>query len=306
MKKVYLTLLTVLTMVFTMNAQYEFDFEFFALGDAAGQEPEVILWPDPTVTSSQITEDEAFSGTKSMVTREQGGGIIDDVLMKLGNQTTGVWSVSWMMYVPTGKTGFWNIQNADDFTSTADAQWNGQFFVGATASGGNVGEITFDQDPGVSVPYPSDQWFNVTHVVDMDNGTHTLSIDGNLLLDEIQYLDTDGIPASQLGAINYFAIDGNNRYYVDDFTFQSGNVLSNNDFSVENFRIYPNPVRDVLNIQTAATVDAVVVYDVLGKVVLQAQPDAVSPTIDMGNLSSGAYMVQVTIGDATKTVKVVK
>ncbi len=289
-----------------MQAQYEFDFENFAFGDAAGQEPEVILWPDPSVTSSQIVDEESFSGDKSMVTRENGSGLIDDVLMKLGNQTSGVWSISWMMYVPAGKTGFWNIQNADDFTSTNDAQWNGQFFVGATASGGFLGVITFDQDATVSVPYPEDEWFKITHVVDMNNGTHTLDIDGNLLLDEEPYLNIDLLPADQLGAINFYAIDGNNSYYVNDFMFSEGNVLSTNSFDTTTFRVYPNPIRDILNIQTASSVESVVVYDVLGKVVLQAHPDVISPRINMSNLSSGAYMVQVTIDGASKTVKVVK
>ncbi|HAV55400.1 MAG TPA: T9SS C-terminal target domain-containing protein, partial [Aequorivita sp.] len=35
-------------------------------------------------------------------------------------------------------------------------------------------------------------------------------------------------------------------------------------------------------------------------------PGAISPKVDMSGLSSGAYLVQVTIGNATKTVKVLK
>ncbi|MDX1463201.1 MAG: T9SS type A sorting domain-containing protein, partial [Marinirhabdus sp.] len=291
---------------FTANAQYSIDFDSMTFGDAVGQDPNIILWPAAGVTSSQVTDAQSFSGNASMVTRENDGTIVDDVLMKLGNQTSGVWSVSWMMYVPDGSTGFWNIQNADDFTATAEAQWNGQFFIGLTASGGVEGQITFDQDANVSVPYPTDTWFNVTHVVDMDNGTSTLSIDGELLIDGIDYLDTNGAEASQLGAINYYAIDADNLYYVDDFVFAEGNALSTDDFAASNFSVYPNPVQNRLNIQSNEIVDAVVVYDVLGKVVMSATPGVISPSIDMSALSSGAYLVNVTINGASKTVKVIK
>ena len=88
--------------------------------------------------------------------------------------------------------------------------------------------------------------------------------------------------------------------------FDSGNLLGSNDFEANSFRFYPNPVKDVLNINTVSIVDVITVYDVLGKVVLQANPDTISPSIEMSALSSGAYLVQVTIGNASKTVKVIK
>ncbi len=78
------------------------------------------------------------------------------------------------------------------------------------------------------------------------------------------------------------------------------------DFNSEVFSIYPNPVQNVLNIKSATNIDSVVVYDILGKIVLQENPAKVSPSIDMSSLTSGAYLVKVTIGNASKTVKVLK
>ena len=94
--------------------------------------------------------------------------------------------------------------------------------------------------------------------------------------------------------------------FVDDVDYRQGNVLSNDEFSATNFSVYPNPVKDVLNIESATAVDSIEVYDVLGKRVLTASPDRISPSIDMSALTSGAYMVKVTIGNASKTVKVIK
>lgn len=304
MKKVYLLFLA-LGLTFTTNAQVEFDFDSFFVGDVVGQAPEIVLWPDPTVTSSQVTTAQAFSGTQSVVTRPQIGGNLDDILINLGNKSSGVWSVEFMMYVPSGATGFWNIQDDENFASTSEAQWNGQYFVGATASGGSVGQITWDQGPE-SVPYPENQWFAITHVFDLDNGLQTLSIDGNLLLDSVAYNDTDGMPVNRIGAVNYFAIDFQNEYYIDDFKLVEGDLLSTDQFSSENFSMYPNPVQDRLNIESSQVVNEVIVYNVLGKAVLQSTPNRISPSIDMSNLNSGAYLVKISIDGASKTVKVLK
>lgn len=306
MKKIYFIVILAFGLVASTNAQVDFDFDSFSVGDVVGQAPEIVLWPAAGVTSSQVTTAQAFSGSNSVVTRPQSGGNVDDILINLGNKSSGVWSVQFMMYVPTGATGFWNIQNDENFTSTAEAQWNGQFFVGETTNGGNPGVITWDQD-NQAVPYLENTWFQVSHILDFDNGTHTVDIDGSILLDAVPYNDTDGNPAGFLGAINYFAIDANNEYYIDDFRLTSGNVLSIEDeFDSNNFSVYPNPVQDVLNIKSAAVVNEVVVYDILGKVVLQSRPDAISPSINMSGLNAGAYMVKVTIDGVSKTTKVIK
>ena len=44
----------------------------------------------------------------------------------------------------------------------------------------------------------------------------------------------------------------------------------------------------------------------LGQVVLRATPNAVNTDVDMSALSNGAYFIQVTIANITKTVRVIK
>ena len=91
----------------------------------------------------------------------------------------------------------------------------------------------------------------------------------------------------------------------DDVVCAKG-LLGVEDFSASKFSVYPNPVTDVLNVKSAASVDNITVYDLLGKVVLQENPGKISPAINMSNLASGAYLVKVTIGNSSKTVKVIK
>ncbi len=204
------------------------------------------------------------------------------------------------MYVTGDNTGFWNIQESE----IAGVQWNGQFFVGATGSGGSAGVVTHD-DSGNTAPYPEDQWFEVKHEIDMDALTHSVWIDGNVLLDAEPYQGTGGAPAAGLGSVNYFSIDGLNNYYIDDFKFVEG-VLSTNDFEGQSFNVYPNPVVNQLNIQSNEAVNKIAVYNVLGQSVYLNTPNAVSPVVDMSTFKSGIYFVEVTIGNTTKTVKIVK
>lgn len=243
-----------------------------------------------------------------MLLRENPGATFDDILVNLGNQTSGTWSVAWKMYIPSGKVGFWNIQQYENVDP--EPHWNGQFFAGVTASGGSPGDITFDQDPAAIAAYPDDQWFSVIHVIDLDNGTNTTEINGTLLLDAVPYLGAiqGGTPAPvyQLGSINYYSIDANNRYYIDDFQLVEGSLLSTTDFEGQSFEVYPNPVVDKLNIQSTEAVSSVSVYNVLGKLVHQSSPNTISPSIDMETYKSGIYFVEVIIGNSSKTVKVVK
>lgn len=311
MKKLYFLAFALIT--FSANAQFEIDFDNMNLGDVSPQSPHIELWPPSTgvtITDAQVTNEQAFSGTQSIVLREQPSSTsFDDILVNVGNQTSGVWTVTWMMYIPAGKVGFWNIQEYESVDPFP--RWNGQFFAGVTSSGGNIGEITFDQDPNVFAPYPENEWFSVTHVIDLQNATHTVDINGTLLLNQAPYqgFEAGGANAGtsfQLGSVNFYSIDSNNRYYIDDFKLIEGNVLSTNDFSANEFSVFPNPVRDNLNISSNEVVSNVAIYNVLGSLVHQSAPNAVSPSIDMSTFKSGVYFVEVTIGNSKKTVKIVK
>ncbi|GAA3791785.1 hypothetical protein GCM10022271_25250 [Corallibacter vietnamensis] len=70
--------------------------------------------------------------------------------------------------------------------------------------------------------------------------------------------------------------------------------------------VYPNPVNGALNIITQKKMTDVSVYNMLGQVVVNVQPNAVTGNIDMTSLQSGAYFVKVTIGDVTETVRIIK
>ena len=69
--------------------------------------------------------------------------------------------------------------------------------------------------------------------------------------------------------------------------------------------VYPLPVKHILTISTNATVQRVIVYDVVGGIVMQKQNVT---QIDVSNLLAGNYFVQIETdkGTFTKPIVVVK
>ncbi|MAX71738.1 MAG: hypothetical protein CMC76_11700 [Flavobacteriaceae bacterium] len=94
-----------------------------------------------------------------------------------------------------------------------------------------------------------------------------------------------------------------------DFTIAlwSSSTLSTNDFDNQAaFTYYPNPVKNTLTLNAQNNIDNVVMYNMLGQEVLRATPNTIDSELDMSQLNSGTYFVQVTIANTTKTVRVIK
>lgn len=82
--------------------------------------------------------------------------------------------------------------------------------------------------------------------------------------------------------------------------------LANNVFESANFRVYPNPAKNVLNLSLDKTISNVAVFNLLGQQVIAKSLNTNMSQIDMSHLMSGTYFVKVTADNQTKTIKVVK
>ncbi|MES2747717.1 MAG: T9SS type A sorting domain-containing protein [Bacteroidota bacterium] len=84
-------------------------------------------------------------------------------------------------------------------------------------------------------------------------------------------------------------------------------ALGINEFSNSDFVFYPNPTSDVVTVSltnTENTITSIVVYDVLGKTIATTKvTDASSQTIDVSQLNSGMYFIEVTTDSNLKVVK---
>ncbi|WP_299149184.1 T9SS type A sorting domain-containing protein [uncultured Dokdonia sp.] len=89
-------------------------------------------------------------------------------------------------------------------------------------------------------------------------------------------------------------------------TFSIDGTLSTESNTINGFSMFPNPAADVLNVTAASTISSVKVMNLLGQVVVNQRIDALSDAINVSDLKSGAYLVQVTAEGQTGTYKFIK
>ena len=96
------------------------------------------------------------------------------------------------------------------------------------------------------------------------------------------------------------------RGEVEDYLVIVDNTLQSENFINSNFVAYPNPVKDVLNLSYSSEITSVKVINLLGQEVISKKVNNTTSQIDMTNLSAGAYIVNITVDDVVKTIKVIK
>jgi hypothetical protein len=82
--------------------------------------------------------------------------------------------------------------------------------------------------------------------------------------------------------------------------------LNTGEFIQNRFRIYPNPVSDVLNIEYTGVLTAIEVFNIIGQKVVSRTADATSVQIDMSQLPAGTFIVKAAAGNVFQTFKVIR
>lgn len=83
-------------------------------------------------------------------------------------------------------------------------------------------------------------------------------------------------------------------------------VLGVNDFNASNFKYYPNPVIGNLTITATTTITLVEVYNMLGQHVLVQHTNDKNISVDLKQLTNGAYFVKVKNQNTSTVVKIIK
>jgi hypothetical protein len=80
--------------------------------------------------------------------------------------------------------------------------------------------------------------------------------------------------------------------------------LSNNTFNLKrNFEIYPNPVSSILTIKSEKNIDAIEVFDALGRLVISRKSEQ---KIEVSSLQSGTYMLKIFSGNTVEHLKFIR
>ena len=97
-------------------------------------------------------------------------------------------------------------------------------------------------------------------------------------------------------------------FYFDDLTFQVLNEdpLSIDEFGTESFSLFPNPVQNELNIQTTASSYNSTIYSIQGQRITSTANLNGNTTINLSELRSGLYFIQLQTEVEIQTFRFVK
>lgn len=92
-----------------------------------------------------------------------------------------------------------------------------------------------------------------------------------------------------------------------DFTLQvTEDTSGTKDFDASVFKVYPNPVKDFLNISYSKDIQAIAIVNMLGQTLYTTKVNTTDTQVDMTSLPTGNYLVKVTFDGVVRTIKVVK
>jgi hypothetical protein len=216
-----------------------------------------------------------------------------------------------------GSGNLWTVVNNPGYGFTTNAlrySWNTSnaanvwFFTnGVNLVGGTTYKISYDYGSASSsyveslrVSYGS----SATAVGMTDLLAEHPTVNNNVtpINNEIEF--TPATSGVYYFGFNAYSIANQFNLYVDNILVDV--ALSSNTFDNNNFTAYPNPVKDILNLSYTSEITSVRVINMLGQEVIARSLNATNAQVDMSQLSAGTYIVNVTIGDTVKTIKVVK
>jgi len=311
MRKTYFLTLLFSAFLFSAQAQVEIveNFDDYDLGEISPQSDNWRTWSGTMggPEDALVNDDEANSPAQSLYIDDS--EVMDAIFLVPGPPVDGIYTLQMYVYIPQGKSGYFNMQAA---LTPEGVPWNqalmgGNVYFNCDGSMGGQGGVTGVTDCSVFdavFSYPEAQWFKMTCIYDLDAQTWSMNINDVEQFSDYPF-DFGTQEFESLAGLDFYSASANVEMYIDDLIGGPG-ILSTENFTEDVFTVYPNPVTDILNIETQAPVDKIVVFDVLGKVVLQESPGTVSPSISMGALPSGTYFVKVFIDDNSKIVKILK
>ena len=294
MKKIYILAIAAFAFTLNMNAQFEDDFESYDEGTITDQADNFYNWSGDGggAESGTVTTEQASNGTKSMYVTTGNDFIFDFD----GGVSGGIHTWQYNLYLNDGSTGFLGLMSSgpqDDVTFGAG------LYINEPNNGSGSGIFIDAGITGDFFDIPEGEWVTVAMIMDLDADTMSVTVGGSEVYNGPLALEGQGLVAADIWD------NGGADFYMDEYIFVEG-TLGAEDFNADVFSVYPNPVVNTLNINSADAVQNVTVYDVLGKVVMNVNPGVVSPSLDMSSLNAGVYLVNVTINGTSKSVKVIK
>jgi hypothetical protein len=102
---------------------------------------------------------------------------------------------------------------------------------------------------------------------------------------------------------------GNNNYNAATNVQQALTVFSTSDINSADeagIKLYPNPVSDILNIDSEKYIDLVQILDMESRMIRSIDVDGYNKSVDVGTLNKGVYLVKIKSGNKLYIIRLVK
>ena len=206
------------------------------------------------------------------------------------------------------------IDNGDNVSETIDgitATLSGLPDIDIVDCGGCFGStnnlvVSQGTTDGTSVIFTFSEPINVNSILAIDgngndidymftpsggnNDIVTASLISGSISVTLNWIDVTSITITSTGSL--FGFDN----------LEIDNTLSIDNFTVENINIYPNPVENVLNIDSAKNLKSIKVFDTVGQLVSEGG----NKKIDLTKLTAGFYLVRIQFENGFITKKIIK
>ncbi|WP_051197446.1 Ig-like domain-containing protein [Flavobacterium soli] len=191
--------------------------------------------------------------------------------------------------------------NGGDFVYGGYSATNGGFWNGTT----NVNGVLTVNCGVVAAPTTA----NPTQDFNTGDDLSTFDVTGENLIWYDAATDGNVLPSTTVittGTVYYVSQTVGGCESADRLMITAGVDLRTPGFDTANLKYYPNPVSDILTVTYSGTIESIEVFNVLGQRVYQKTHNAQEVKIDMSNLASGNYIVNVVSNGLVKNLKVIK
>lgn len=312
-KAILVSLFSVPCMLAAQSVLYTDDFESYADGDMIAQSngEHWSTWSADPGGSEDAPISSAFaqSGVNSLgiISTSATNGGPADLLLKLGNKTSGVYNLTFSLYIPTGNGGYFNLQHYEDVSIAQYAielslPANGTVMATTGATAQNIGT------------YPHDAWFNVSMDINLGTMTSSLTIADNAAYTWASNTSSNVATLNnQIGCIDFFAYGGGTdlgTMYIDDLTYTDNTSVGVTETVGTVLGAYPNPTRDAITVTLAAPLSisaTVQLRDVTGSLVsAPLKVDGSKINADLRSVPAGVYFLRISDGTVQAVHRLVK
>lgn len=252
---------------------------------------------------SEVSTEVVAAGQHALKIHNSGPSGISDVVANMGSYTSGGWKLSFEFYLPAGKNAAYNLIHRYPLTANADFA----FFVWLKENGYLVvQDDAFGAQDSVAIIH--DSWHIIDHIINLDQDSISLYLDGNLVK-SWQFSVNAGTFSNQFEALNMWSWgpDSASLAYYDNFCLMPYSFVGLEETKGLETKVYPNPSAGIYQVELAHPDDraSLDVLSVQGSRIRSLDFYG-STEIDISDEAKGVYFLRITSDAGIEMKRVIK